>query len=144
MIRYLNLPKIPDEIIQRIDTRPENRNPVTKAYSEIFKWDDAGNEEVHAWCRDNICKDMYFAFQYMLKDMPMHIDQGTKIKLNYLIVPGGEDAITRFYDENKNLTHEVKVEPFRWHLLDGSVYHAVDNIDADKYRFAITGRIFPV
>lgn len=110
----------------------------------MFKWDDEGNAELNEWCRKNICEDMYFAFQYMLSDMPMHIDRGTKIKLNYLIVTGGDDAITRFYDENKVMTHEFKVEPFRWHLLDGSVWHAVDNLDSGKYRFAITGRTFPL
>jgi hypothetical protein len=80
----------------------------------------------------------------MIKNMPIHKDQVTKIKINYLIVPGGENVLTRFYDDNYELTHELQIEPFRWHLLDGSVHHEVINIDPDKYRFAVTGRIFPV
>ena len=102
------------------------------------------NKEVNAWCQENICADMYFAFQIMNGNLGIHKDFGTKTKLIYLLELGGENVITNFYEDDKiTVTHSYVIESHRWHILKADSYHSVINVEPGKYRFSITGRVFP-
>lgn len=141
-IQYLNLPTIPQEIVDTIIQNPEVHRKATNQvkHGDFYIWSDYNNQSLNAWCQENICAEMYFAFQMMNKDVPIHKDNITKTKLSYLVDTGGNNVITSFYDDNHILLDSYCIEPNRWHILKADTCHAVDNIS--NVRFSITSRIF--
>lgn len=144
MIRYLNLPSIPQDLVDRLvyDFDQYERKWTSKEHN--YTWSDSFNEEINEWCRKNICEDMYFAFAIIEGNIPPHKDGGTLTKLSYLLRTGGDNVITSFYNEEQTeVTHAVKIEPFRWHLIKTDAWHGVQGIEPGQTRFSLIGRVFP-
>ena len=142
-IQYLNLPKIPNDIItQAISNIPACIEKYSKPNSNYI-WTDFDNKNLDAWCKKNICADIYFAFQIMTGDLKIHKDIGTQIKFCYIIEPGGDNVLTTFYGED-SLTplDSYLIEAEKWHILKVDTYHGVTNMEPNKIRFSVTGRIF--
>ena len=143
-VRCLNLPKLPQDIIDRI---PRNYSLYEKKIQGIksvhYVWTDSHNQEVDAWCKENVCDSMYYAYQIISGNMVLHKDQGTKIKFIYLLDAGGSDVWTEFYaDDQCTLLQREKLEINRWYIMKVDVYHKVVGIDPGNVRFGITGRVF--
>ena len=137
-IQYVNLPKIPNHILANISSDPANYKFNSGTY-----WTDQHNQELNAWCQQNICAEMYFAFQCFTELVPCHRDVVTQIKLNYIISPGGNNTITKFYSADQNtLVDQYCIEPYRWHIFQANVPHSVDGIEPGHVRFAVTARVF--
>lgn len=161
--RYLNLPHIPKHIINNISkfyANPTNISIARDSASEYVKpndpdnpdnipyaWTDLNNEILNEWCQNNICEDMYFAFQIIQGkngNLKMHKDKGTRQKLIYLVETGGENVVTNFYDDDKKTKKQsIVIEPNRWHIMDVTQFHEVCGIEKNKTRLSITGRVFP-
>jgi hypothetical protein len=145
-IQYLNLPLVPQELIDQLsrnfDEYEKSSDPVYINH-EHYWWSKSFNEEINAWCQQNICADMYFGFQAATGILRIHKDPYPKVKLNYLIEPGGDNVLTEFFseDHSKKLA-SYQIEPNRWHLIDVKVPHHIINTEPGKIRFAITGRVF--
>jgi len=140
-IRYLNLPKIPDDIISSLNKNYEEYKKIT--HKETYTWTDSFNKEVNEWCQSNICDTMYWGFQIITGDLFLHKDHGTLTKMNFLIDTGGDDAVTEFYDEDQTtLLDSIIIEPGKWHVFKADTYHCVKNTDPNRVRFSITGKIF--
>ena len=141
--RYINLPKIPNEILNQLNYDFSSYADKTNAHEGNYRWSDSHNKMINDWCQQNICNDMYWAFQIISGDLPIHKDNVTKNKFIYLIETGGDNVITEFYDEDKTtVLQSVIIETHRWHMLKVDTFHGVRNIDPGKIRFSITGRIF--
>ena len=138
-IQYVNLPSIPEDIIQNLPTKLD---VYKKETIENYHWTDSFNEKLNAWAQENICKDIYYAFQMMTGDIPRHKDIDTKTKFVYIIDTGGSNVVTRFWDNDHMLLDEYIIEPFRWHILKADTYHSVEGIETDRYRWSVTARIF--
>ena len=144
-IRYINLPKVPEELIKSIPTDPTffNVDAIGPANINNYVWSKSHNEEINKWCQDNICSDMFWAFQLMIADLKLHKDTGTLIKMNYVISPGGDDVWTDFFaDDKTTLLASYKIEPNRWHIFKADTFHQVRNVQSGLVRFGISGRIF--
>ena len=141
-IQYLNLPKIPQHIIDQLERDPTVYHQVSTVEGP-YTWSDYDTKLLNVWCRENICSEMYFGLQIMTGNLPLHLDTGTKIKINYIIDPGGTDVITSFYDNDQvTLLDSYCIEPNRWHIFKADTHHQVTNIQPGQYRFGVTGRIF--
>lgn len=141
--RYVNLPKIPNEILNQINFDFSSYDAKFIGSNGNYQWSDSHNKIINDWCQQNICSEMYWAFQIISGDMPIHKDNGTKTKFVYLLQTGGDNVVTEFYDEDKtNVLQSVIIEPHRWHILKVDNFHGVRNVDSGKIRFSITGRIF--
>lgn len=139
-IRYLNLPLIPDAVINRID-RDYNRYSST-FYHDKYVWSEHNNHLVNRWCQENICNTMYWGFQIMSGDVAKHRDAGTTAKLTYLIDTGGEDVHTIFYDDSGKILQDEVIKPNRWHILDVGHWHSVSGVEPGRHRFSVSGRVF--
>lgn len=140
-IKYLDFPKVPELILSNIPTDISEYK--TKANYFTFNWSESNNEALNLWAKDNISKDLYFAFMIIKGDLLLHKDVGTSLKLNYVIHPGGENVVTRFWDDNKkDLLAEYSIEPYRWHIFKSNSYHSVHGIEKNNIRFSITAKIF--
>ena len=140
-VRYLNFPQLPDYILQKINFNFDQYE--SKSPGRNYVWTDSFNQEIDEWCKQNICEDMYWAFQIITGELPMHQDKGTKVKMIYLLDTGGPDVYTEFYsDDQTTLLQSVKLELHRWHIMKVDVFHRVTGVESGKTRFSITGRIF--
>ena len=143
--RYVNFPAIPDEVLADINWNLKQYT--RKAESKIpdeFLWSDDHNQTLDRWGKANICSDMYFAFQIISNDLPIHKDMGSVYKLNYILDPGGDNVVTEWYaDDKETLLQRSKLEARRWHMFKADTYHAIKNMQASRTRFAVTARVFP-
>ena len=165
-LQYINLPKIPNDLVEvavkNIPTCISNaratkysnvqeRDSILKdgktkflhVTDSTYIWTDFENQSLDAWCKQNICKDMYFGFQIMIGDVAVHKDAGTSIKFCYLIQTGGDNVITTFYNDDKiTPLDSYCIELEQWHILKVNTWHGVSNFAPDQIRFAVTGKIF--
>lgn len=145
-IQYLDLPKIPIEILDQLPrdltkySLPDNfvsRTP--------FLWSSDFNDHFNRWCKWNIGPDMFYALQAMTVDQPKHKDRGSLTKLNYIFELGGNNVVTSFWDKDTDdavLLDQYVIEPFRWHIFKADCFHSVDNITPGLTRMAVTARVF--
>lgn len=143
MIRYINLPTIPNSIVDSLPKDWQQYNQRVSYANSNYVWTDSFNQEINAWCQQNISADMYFGFQIMSGNVPIHRDINTLTKLIYLIYPGGSSVATNFYNDQRERTHGYIIESGRWHILQADRFHSVDGVEPGQVRFSITGRIFP-
>ena len=157
MIRYLNLPKIPQSIVDNLNYNfeqyqkrdlPDNFQGGQDAMRVAQLWTESFNKEVNEWCKENICDSMYWAFLITDGDLAVHIEEASKglasVKLNYVIESGGDNVVTDFWaNDAKTLTHSFCIEPHRWHIFKADSYHSVRGIEPGKFRFSVTGKVFP-
>jgi hypothetical protein len=142
--RYINLPRIPDEILAKInpDFDLYEKKDAGK-HGNIYTWSDSFNQAVNDWCQQNICDEMYWGFQIIRGDLVPHIDNVTEVKMTYLVDTGGPDVITEWYAEDKTtIIDSVVLEANRWHILKVNTWHSVRNVAPEAVRLSITGRIF--
>lgn len=141
-VRYLNLPKIPEELITNLNRDYSTYYDGNKGRLEHYIRTNAEGSEIAKWCNENIVPDTTWGFQVIDGDLKPHVDF-TLVKISYLFEAGGDNVLTEFYDSK---THEkiqsINIEPHRWHILQVSEPHAVRGIEPGKIRFSITGRIF--
>lgn len=140
--RYLNLPRLPENILSRINFNFHEYTKGTKSTTNRYLWSDQHNSVINEWCQKNVSSSVYYAFQIM-GDLDLHKDNGTKTKLCYLLQAGGDNVYTDFYDDTKTkILQSIKLETHRWHILKTDVYHLVRGVDPQNTRFSITGRLF--
>ena len=140
-IKYINWPRVPDSILKNIPN-DDSEYKIKFNYS-TFNWSESNNQELDAWAKQNISQDMYFAFSLTKGDLVLHKDVNTILKLNYVINPGGEKVVTKFWaDDKKHLLAEYVIEPHRWHIFKSDTYHSVHGIEKNQTRFSVTAQIF--
>jgi hypothetical protein len=148
-IQYVNFPQIPNELLNSIVPQTllsafnQSENKKSPSSYETYAWTDEANEQLNAWCQENICPDMYYAFQLITGKLPIHKDKTTKTKLNYLISTGGDDVLTTFYkDDQTTKLASYNISAHKWHIFKADTYHSVSELLSNQIRFAVTARIF--
>jgi hypothetical protein len=145
-IQYVNFPSIPDDILNSIELDVSKYLNPTKGKTianSNYRTSSNFNQKVNSWCQENVCKSVYWIFQWSLGDLVIHKDAGPKTRINYLITPGGNNVLTEFFaDDKTNKVASYCVEPHRWHILKADSYHHVVNVEPPAVRFSISGVVF--
>lgn len=130
-VEYLDLPKIPEELI--VDIYQTIRNTAPKERHSVPEGTDA--EKHNAWNSIKASEKLkeftrsLFDFEHdvhifvLSGDLPVHKDNTRDVAYNYVLETGG--ASTNFHNEEKLLVEENFIEPFRWHKLDVKELHSV-------------------
>lgn len=130
-VEYLDLPKIPEELI--VDIYQTIRNTVPKERHSVPENTDA--EKHNAWnsikASDRLKEFTRSIFEFehdvhifvLSGNLPVHKDNTRDVAYNYVLETGG--ASTNFHDADKVLAEEHNIEPFRWHKLDVKEFHSV-------------------
>jgi hypothetical protein len=116
------------------------------------------NEEINQWARANIDPNIaHVSIQVMYAGTTItpHVDEMRTYAYNYVISTGG-DSKTCFYKAKPEFEHltaytqtifpferldrleEIHIQPYRWHRLDTTTIHSVENIDPDKKRISLS------
>lgn len=141
-IRWLALPPIPREIVDKLPTDFALYEKKTR-YQDIFYRTDSYIEEVDAWCKKNICDSIKWGFQVITGNAPRHTDLRVDAKFHYVILTGGDDVYTRFYHgDTDSVAESIKIPAHVWHIFKANSAHSVDGIQPGMTRFSITGKIF--
>jgi hypothetical protein len=130
-VEYLDLPKIPEELI--VDIYQTIRNTPAKERHSEPKNTDA--EKNNAWnsikASDKLKAFVRTIFDFehdvhifvLSGDLPVHKDNTRDVAYNYVLETG--NASTNFHDDDKNQIEENNIEPFKWHKLNVKTYHSV-------------------
>ena len=148
-IKKLFLPRLPDNIINEVYKSIEtgiNRVEIPEGASKdefnMYAWIPA-NDAVQNWCISNISPDLYWGVQVIDKDLPMHKDNTTELKFNYIIDQGSVDAKTNYYDDAKILLDSYVLEKHSWYILNVRAFHEVTGLKHGGKRVSITSRLLP-
>lgn len=115
-------------------------------------------EEINDWAKSNIDQNLaHVSIQAMYGGTTItpHIDEMRTKALNYVISTGGNSK-TCFYKPKKEFEHliaypqtifpfdrlelvqEVCIEPYKWHSLDVTKIHSVENLDPKLKRISLS------
>lgn len=116
------------------------------------------NEELNKWARETIDKNIaHVSIQAMYGGTTItpHIDEMRRKAVNYVITTGGNSK-TCFYKpkaeynnliaypqtvfpfDRLDLVEEVRIEPYRWHSLNVTEIHSVENLDPQLKRISLS------
>ena len=93
---YINLPLPPKELLDAVPVDPEDYDPYIVANKGRFCRSKKNADELNQWCKKNISRGLEWDLQIIKKDLGIHVDTGTKLKLFLLIKSGGPKVETRF------------------------------------------------
>lgn len=142
-VRQINLPNITQDLLEKLPRTFDAYDTGKKYLVPNYAWSDRDNADIDQWCKANVCGSMYWAFQIITGDMTLHKDNGTKIKLLYLVETGGPSVWTEFFaDDQTTLLQRACLEKDRWYAMKVDVYHRVIGVQSGQTRLAITGRLF--
>ena len=142
----MRLPVVPGQMVQQAlamisnpDVQKEIMDP-TDLYGFISLW-DAKLPELRQWLEAHVGPYLWHLSLFK-RDMYIHKDPRTRSRIIYILDPGGENVVTRFYDDDKE-THLATdlLQRDEWVVMNAARYHDVEGIEPGRYRFAITARV---
>lgn len=130
-VEYLDLPKIPEELIvdiyQTIRNTPANQRHSNKEGTDAEKhgaWNSIkASENLKTFLKSLFDFDHDVHIFVLSDDLPMHTDNTRDVAYNYVLETG--NAVTNFHDADGNITEENLIKPFVWHKLDVKNNHSV-------------------
>lgn len=130
-VEYLDLPKIPEELIVDIyqtirNTEPKDRHSVPKSTDaeKHNAWNSIkASDKLKAFTRSLFDFDHDVHIFVLSGDLPVHKDNTRDVAYNYVLETG--HASTNFHNADRVLIEENSIEPFRWHKLDVKEFHSV-------------------
>lgn len=141
-IQWLNIPKIPDDLLDRLP-RDFNMYEKLTSYENVFYRSDSFIDEIRAWCETNVSDTVNWGFQIITGDAPKHRDLRVNVKFHYVIETGGQQVYTHFWKEDgSNIKKSIMIPRNKWHILKVDELHSVQGITDGMTRFSLTGKIF--
>ena len=149
-IEYLNLPSIPEHLLEPIDViinkPPKDSKKVSETYPD-FKSDNYPyfktrevNDDLKEWLQSIFDFKIDPQYQLVYDGLPIHIDVFTRriSAYNYLLDTGGDEVKTVVYDEQHNPLQSETLELKRWHRVSTNMFHSVHGIHPNKVRVAVS------
>ena len=140
-IDYLNIPAIPKEILEDLDTIRNRLFAIGTPYNGTFRLKDTSST-VSDYIQTLFPFEVHCRYQFVYQGLPIHTDMkgnaGRKLAVNYLLNAGGNNVITNIYDNNYNVIDSKCLELNRWHYIRTDHLHNVSNIDKDSVRIALS------
>ena len=141
LLEYLDLPTIPDEwlpSLEEIKQLPSYSPPALEELN-LYYLRQLTDERIIKLLQPHFDFNItgHIFYQYIGKDLGIHTDFGRKTAHNYIIELGGDNVITKWYDENDQVIEQHIIEKKRWHKLIVDVKHNAENITSDRYAISI-------
>lgn len=142
-IRYLDYPLLPESLWpevykaiagENIFRGGRDPNYMFKNYAATPALADWFNEYVRPLLQ-SVKSPLYV--QTIERRIHAHKDWNRDLALNYIIDQGGPNVITTFRNDSKIITDSYNLIPHRWHELNTSAYHEVDNIETKRIALSI-------
>jgi hypothetical protein len=143
ILKYLDFPKVPEHLyaqVAEIIKKPDELERFTgMPYTPYQLMPIDEGCELETWLLENlpIKRGDVFHVHVMIDRIVQHKDWGRKYSLNYIFETGGNQVVTGFYDDDKNVLEKHILEPHRWHTFNSEVFHDVVGITLGEKRIAI-------
>ncbi len=141
LLEYLDLPTIPSEwllSLEEIKQLPPYSPPELEErnlyYLRQLK-DKRIIDLLQPYFNFNL--EGHIFYQFIGPKLGIHTDFGRKTAINYIIELGGNDVITKWYNDNNEVIEQQIIEKNRWHKLVVDVKHSAENITSDRYAVTI-------
>lgn len=136
MYSYLDLPKVPTELILPLEEILKLEN-IFGGATDKYTIHECQNE-LRDFLQQLFPSYTKFRYQTLREGVPVHIDRGRTEAINYLIDTGGDNVSTVWYEYDWTTPFLEKVfEAHRWHKLQVDIYHGVSNIKTCRYAITI-------
>ncbi len=151
-LAYEQLPQIPEIFMSAIYEKiAQGKDEFDKKYNainyEFYSLQD--QSDFINWVRAEIISkiiqnpnkvNQYKIGVHLIKHkIAIHKDHNRDATINYILDPGGDAVVTRFYDEDqKTEIKEVQIPVKTWHALQTNIFHGIHGISPDRKRIAIT------
>ena len=152
-IRYLNLPAIPQLLIDNFVARSRLFPDMTQPYYHAVEYDLLG--EINQWGQEFICNSSYISANIIKGDLATHRDRISShlsnrplqpaSKLCYMVSAGGSNVKTTFYEDDcSTVINEYIIQPNKWFLFDSYTNHAVHGIEPDNVRLVFISQMLHI
>lgn len=137
-VKEIKLPLVPTHIGDIVKRQAIQWVEYDNTSNENYGWIPA-DSSVDKWCKENICEYAQWAVQVLIGDLPKHIDENSRVKIQYLLETGGENVISRSY-KNDYAVHSTVCDSNKWYILQTDEFHGVYGVTTT--RIALAARIY--
>lgn len=138
MIQYINLPCVPEELIESNNTIINNTRTNSIVKQDFFQGRPISTE-LQDWLEKNLSFDFVAQYQVIYTGIPVHKDMGNrKLAYNYLLSLGGDNVKTMIFNESKKILQSETLPLKTWHSIKTDMYHGVFGIHKDTPRISLS------
>lgn len=136
---YLDLPEIPEHLIEPIDViinkppKPDSKIPTDFAPFQTR----LVSKELFEWVQDMFKIKCYTQYQIIKRGLPTHKDVRRTVAFNYILETGGPNVLTTIYDDTKKMIDYEEIKPHIWHRLKTDVFHNVTGITSSRVSISV-------
>jgi hypothetical protein len=135
-IEYLNLPSIPDDLIESVDSIISKTSYTF--YSKNYILHSTSNE-LNDYLKTIFNFKFVSHYQIIKSEIPIHIDINDRTTAcNYLLAAGGNNVVTTIYDSNHCIIQSEQIQIRKWHQLNTGKLHGVHGITGLRVGLTIT------
>ena len=138
MIEYINLPSVPEELLEPIETIINNIRTNSVVKQDFFQGRPI-SVELQDWLEKNLSFDFVAQYQIIYKGIPVHKDMGNrKLAYNYLLSLGGDSVKTIIFNDSKKILQSETLPLKAWHSIKTDMFHGVFGIHKDTPRISLS------
>ena len=154
-----NIPQIPEELLTyNIEEIATMKNQFGDSKVQSYSTHNV-SDDLYDFLRPYLGNNIQIRYQIMRKQLPIHIDahvlSGMSHVFNYVLLAGGEDIKTRWWEvlnkdqlmfvkdrprkiiwgdeqDKKQLLHEIVIPLKRWHNLQINIPHDISKINTPR------------
>jgi len=135
-IEYLNLPSIPDDLIESIGSIISKTNHTFHSKNYILH---STSNELNDYLKTIFNFKFVSHYQIIKSEIPIHIDINDRTTAyNYLLAAGGNNVVTAIYDSNYCVIQSEQIQLKRWHQINTGKLHGVHGITGLRVGLTIT------
>ena len=135
---YYDFPRLPDDMIEEVYKSLKGVDIYPYPLDEYQSF--AATQPLQEYTK-NLFDFSHNTLVQIIKDnLGLHKDLGRKRAYNYIIEPGGDNVLTCWHDEEKNLIESHCINVHRWHKLNVDVFHSVENVTRPRISITINDK----
>ena len=138
MIQYINLPCVPEELIESNKTIINSTRTNSIVKQDFFQGRPI-SIELQDWLEKNLSFDFVAQYQVIYAGIPVHKDMGNrKLAYNYLLSLGGDNVKTMIFNESKKILQSEILPLKTWHSIKTDMFHGVFGLYKDTPRISLS------
>lgn len=135
-IEYLDLPSIPEELIESADSIISKTSYTFCSKNYILH---NTSNELNDYLKTVFNFKFVSHYQIIKSEIPIHIDINDRITAyNYLLAEGGNNVVTTIYDSNHGIIQSEQIQIKKWHRINTGKLHGVHGITGLRVGLTIT------
>lgn len=140
--KRMHYPRLPDDMVQQVLLSRDAAQGLIEKTGDgwCYRWMEV-NASLRGWLDYNINGLMHWFMHTHVGPVHRHRDEFVAggIKLMYVVDPGQEGVVTRWYEDGQ-VAWETVLQPHTWYVMRVDLEHDVINMHPTHARMAIGGK----